>query len=785
MRPNTCTLVLSLLQLCWAISPSRRPHQPLGNGSQILSYNETVTHPSFTPKVLSVSWLPGQEDGQIIYMSDEGALVQENFVTGDTTTFVAADRIPDDYHEYWIRPDQQKVLFSTNYTKQYRYSYFANYFVLDTASGQLTPLSEDQVGDIQYAEFAPTGDIIAYVRGNNLFIYDGKDTTQVTTDGGPDMFNAVPDWVYEEEVYGGRSTLWFSPDAQYIGYLSLNETGVPTYTVAYYMDNQKYAPTDPRELHLRYPKVGATNPTVQFHLLDLISLNVTTPEFDAFEQNNTIIGEVFWTTANHSSVVYRAFNRVQDLDRHVRVDTSGMTATVIQERDGRDGWIDNSLNAKYVGSVNDSDTTYYVDTSDISGWNHLYLFPVNGGKSIALTSGEWEITSIDKVDTARQLIYYTSTERHSTERHLYAVSYSTFEKKALVDDTEAAYYSASYSSAAGYFLLNYIGPDVPYQELYSTADPTTPIRTVTDNAALFDKLQSYSLPNITYFELPLPDSNWTINVMQRLPPNFDPAKKYPIIFTPYGGPGSQMVNKRFQSLGWASFISSDPDFEYISYTVDNRGTGFKGRAFRTCVTSHLGTYEAADQLYAARHLTATTPYIDSSHVAMWGWSFGGFLTSKVLESNDPPVFTLGLITAPVTDWRLYDSVYTERYMKLPNTNAAGYDATAVRNTTNFHSVAGGFAILHGTGDDNVHYQNTAGLVDLLLGDGVGPDTMQWLAFTDSDHTITYNRDSAFLYKYLTMRVYEERNRGNTPKMTTQWKRKRSSEEFEGVLLEVF
>lgn len=176
-------------------------------------------------------------------------------------------------------------------------------------SGELTPLVEDQVGDIQYAEFAPSGGSIAFVRGNNLYIYNNSEVTQVTEDGGPDMFHAVPDWVYEEEIFGDRYTLWFSPDAQFMAFLSFNETGVGTFRVPYYMDNSEVAPPYPRELELRYPKVGSTNPTVEFNVLDMSTMEYSTIPIDAFEPNNTVIGEVSWVTDDHSAVIYRAYNR--------------------------------------------------------------------------------------------------------------------------------------------------------------------------------------------------------------------------------------------------------------------------------------------------------------------------------------------------------------------------------------------------------------------------------------------------------------------------------------------
>ncbi|KAF2757516.1 hypothetical protein EJ05DRAFT_476765 [Pseudovirgaria hyperparasitica] len=754
---------VALSSLVYAIDPPRVPHQPLGNGGNILAFNETIPT-SFSARTLAFDWVSTAdgEDGVYIFSDDDGALTFQNVVTGEQTEFLAADKIPSDYHEYWIKPDLTQVLWSVNYTKQYRYSYFADYLVQDVASGELTPLVEDQAGDLQYAEWSPTENQIAFVRGNNIFVWSAGKVSQITEDGDADHFNGVPDWVYEEEIFGGRSTLWFSPDGEYIAFLSFDESGVKTFRIPYYMDNQELAPPYPRELELRYPKVGETNPTVSFHLLKLDSLETSEVPIDAFEADDLVIGEVSWLTDGHSDVIYRAFNRVQDQEKHVVVKVEAGSSSVTRERDGTDGWLDNTLSIVYLGETSSGNatyrtnsTTYYLDVSDVSGWNHIYLYPVHGGKEIALTSGEWEVRSILKVDNSRNLVYYTSTEHHSTESHVYSVNYQTLEKTALVDDSVPAMYEASFSTGGTYYILNYRGPDVPYQELYNV-NSSEPIRAISDNKALYDRLHTYNLPNITYFELEHPEG-FTLNAMLRLPPNFDPSKQYPVIFLPYGGPGAQEVTKAFQSLNWDAYVTSDPELEFVTYTVDNRGTGFKGRDFRASVTSRLGYLEPRDQVWAAKQLAEQNPWVATDKIGMWGWSYGGYLTSKTLELADP-IFSFGVITAPVTDWRFYDSMYTERYMKTPALNPAGYNISGVYNTTGFKTVDGGFLIQHGSGDDNVHWQNSAVLVDRLVGAGVGPERMQVQWFTDSDHGIMYNGANSFLYKQLTRFVWQMKNR---------------------------
>ncbi|KAF5004829.1 hypothetical protein FDECE_8673 [Fusarium decemcellulare] len=753
-----------------AIDPPRQPYQPVGSGDRLLTFNETSPSAKLRPSTLSVDWSSAGGDGNYIVLSDAGDLVLEDIVTGESKKFVAASELPEDLHEYWISSDATRVLIASNYTKQYRYSYFADYFILDVESGETTPLVEDQVGDIQYAEFAPTGDAVAFVRGNDLFIRgkDGK-ITQITNDGGPDMFHAVPDWVYEEEIFGTRSTLWFSPDAKFLAFLSFNETGVGTFTIPYYMDNQKLAPTYPRELDLRYPKVGSTNPTVELNILDLSSGEYKSVSVDAFEPEELIIGEVAWVTSSHSALIYRAFNRVQDQDKHVVINPTTLKSNVVRERDGSDGWLEHTLSIAYVGATGSNNSTHYVDVSDEDGWNHIYLYPVSGGKAIQLTSGEWEVTAILNIDTEKSLVYFQASKRHSTERHVYKVSWETKKITPLVDDTVPAYWTASFSSSGGYYILTYQGPDVPYQELYSSNSTAKPVRVIEDNAAFYKNITQYNLPNITYFELEHPDG-YTLNVMQQLPAEFDPSQQYPVLFTPYGGPNSQRVAKTFQPLNWRQYISSDPELQYISYTVDNRGTANRGRKYRSLVTGQLGKLEPLDQIWAAEQLIEKFDFINPDKIGMWGWSYGGYLTAKTVEA-DSGVFTFGLITAPVSDWRFYDSMYTERYMKTLKDNRDGYLETAVHKIDGFKNIDGGFSVLHGTGDDNVHYQHAAALIDFLVGGGVSPEKMKMFAFTDSDHSIVYNGASVYIYKYLTARLYDEVKR--QPKsLSHQWSKRR-------------
>jgi dipeptidyl-peptidase-4 len=596
------------------------------------------------------------------------------------------------------------------------------------------------------------------------------------------VLDAVPDWVYEEEIFGDRYTLWFSPDGSKIAFLTFNETGVGNFRIPYYIDDgAEYVPVYPNELDLRYPKVGTKNPVVGFNILDVESGEVSNVPIDAFPEDDLVIGEVAWLTEGNSLVTYRAYNRVQDLEKLVLVDVDALSSKVTHERDGTDGWLENNMQIRYIGPVSRSNSTYrnssteyYLDVSDESGWKHLYLFPVEGGDKIALTSGDWEVLDVLKVDYKRGLVYFTSTEKHSTESHLYSVSITTGEKKVLVDDSVSASWTGSFSSGGSYYVTRYAGPDVPYQELYSV-NSTTPIRTIVDNKQLVDRLSEYALPNITYLDMAHP-SGFTLDAMLRLPPNFDPSKKYPLLLIPYGGPNAKEVTKNFNPLNWKAYVASDSELEYVTLTVDGRGTGRKGRKFRATVTSNLGQLEAEDQIWAAKEL-AKNSWIDSEHIGIFGWSYGGYLSAKVVEVGDP-IISFACITAPVSDWRFYDSLYTERYMKTPTINPEGYNRSRVHDATGFKKIAGGVVIQHGTGDDNVHFQNGAALVDLLMVNRVTPEKMINTFFTDSDHSINFHNNGKFLYRQLSKKLFDEKARKGDSKGGHQWSKKRGLRRFE-------
>ncbi|KAG0133846.1 putative dipeptidyl peptidase IV (Dpp4) [Tuber indicum] len=712
---------------------------------------------SYGPASLRWIYAEGSEDGT--YVAQDSltlSLMRWDIRTNTSSIFVDIGELKlPDYFNYSIQPSAKHVLFRTNFTTLHDHSYSADYYVWNVEAKTLVPLVEGQSGDVQYAEWGPHGNVIVYVRGHDLFIWKDGVSTRVTNDGREST---------SKEMFSNWYTLCFSPDGEYLAYLRFNQNGVPTYNLPYYMGGEDVAPTYPEEHRIKYTKAGEKIPAVTFHLLEVKNPSVPRKiDIKTYTPDNMVITEVAWVAEKHERVIVRTQSRTQDTEKLVLVDVESGNARVVRERNATDGWLDEFRAIIYVPGLS---TPSYLDISDHSGWMHIYLYPVAGGEPIALTSGNWEVTTIYSVDIKRRLVYYQSTERDSTERHIFSVSLDGKTKKSLVDITKEGYYDASFSPGGGYYILSYLGPNLPWQELRSTS-PDKPIRVIDDNASLKKALSEYALPKTSWSTLKHPDG-YELNLFESLPPNFRKGVKYPVLFYIYGGPGSQETGKTFRrTVDIYSYLGSDPELEYIVITVDNRGTGFKGRKFRSLVTGQLGKLEAQDQVWAAREY-AKRDYVDAKKIAIWGASYGGYLTGKVLEL-DSGAFSLGIMAAPVTDWRFYNFMYSERYMKLPTTNRAGYNASAITKTAGFENVAGGFIIQHGTGDDNVHFQNSAAFVDALVNEGVSPEKMRVQWFTDSDHYLYFHGATGFRHKQLAMALYDEKRR--IPEGVHQWSRR--------------
>ncbi|OBZ88076.1 putative dipeptidyl-aminopeptidase B [Choanephora cucurbitarum] len=681
-----------------------------------------------------------------------------------------------DVNQFEVSSDTQFVLLKTNVTQQWRYSNVFNAYIYRVMDKHLFPLNKQSTIDlpprISYATWSPEGHQLAYVLGNEIFITDLQNTTRVTFDGSSTVFNGVPDWVYEEEVFSKNYAMWWSPDSTHLAYLRFNETTVPEYHIQYYTSsNNPY----PDEKSIKYPKAGSPNPLVSLHIYSLSTnttimvtssstLNdtlVTTSDLLEFPDTDRLITDVIWATETHSHLLFKQTNRVQDIEvtNLVALNSTNLNSTHVKHvrtyKPSDGGWIDSAQTMIYMPNHKPNDTTVrYLDVIDNGkGFMHLAVIRATDGKIRSpkwLTFGSWEvIPGSVAVDKKRQLVYFVSTEQSHLERHLYSITLKNPKpmrtKKCITcssDPEEHAYYEAGFSPYAGYYVLHYLGPGIPSSTLKQAGNSSFEL-VLEDNLALKNILEEYELPRTRMVSVK--SGGVDMDAMEILPPNFVATKKYPVLFHVYGGPGSQLATYQFE-LSWSTFLASK--LGYIVVTVDGRGTGFKGRKYRSGVRKRLGELETIDQINAAKHW-ALLEYVDPSRIAIWGWSFGGYLTTKVVEANSG-LFSAAMAVAPVTDWRFYDSVYTERYMLTPEMNPDGYMQSAVNNMTGFENTR--YLLAHGTSDDNVHFQNSATLVDKLTSANIHNYQVQY--YTDNDHTIQYHDAHQNVYHLLTNFLWE-------------------------------
>ncbi len=652
----------------------------------------------------------------------------------------------------WPSPDLKSVLVLSDYQRNWRHSFTGLYWIFDvkTQKGQpLDPLHPDR--RIQLASWSPTSDAVVFTRDNNIFLRSlvSGEVKQVTTDGGEQLFYGAPDWVYEEEVYHTNSVTWWAKDGKYVAYLRTNESAVPEYPVQYFLSRpsgKKPAPgleNYPEVRQIKYPKAGAPNPTVDLQFYDVERAQVFSVDIaGGFADDDRLIIEIVWAASNQ--LLVRETNRESDTIRLVLIDVKSRTGKVVRTQDvaGLDGgWVEPSQTTAFVPADPENGRPHdgYIDTVIYDNNDHLgYFSPLDASEPTMLTTGDWEVVEAPSaIDLKNELVYFQATKQAPTQRHIYSVALNGTNLAPVVPIDKPAYYSASFSTGAGYALITYHGPSIPKQELISTPSNTQPYQeTVEQNSDLAEMASEHELPHEIYQDVTI--DSFTLQVVERRPRHFDPNKQYPVLFHLYGGPGSQTVDRKF-TVDFHSYIASS--LGYIVVTVDGRGTGFIGRKARCIIRDDIGHYEAHDQIETAK-IWAKKKYVDPERIAIWGWSYGAFMTLKTLEQDAGRTFKYGMAVAPVTDWRFYDSVYTERYMHTPQHNAAGYDSSAITNMTALSQNVR-FLVMHGIADDNVHMQSTLTLIDKL--DLAGVENYDVHVFPDSDHSIRFHNANRMVY----------------------------------------
>lgn len=622
--------------------------------------------------------------------------------------------------------DEKQLLLANNTNPIFRHSFTADYFLYNLSTQKLTKVLEQ----VQEPTFSPDGSKIGFAKANNLYIFDiasGK-TTQVTTDGKKNsIINGITDWVYEEEFAFVRAYDW-SADSKKLAYIRFDETAVPEFSMNIFKKDLY-----PTVETFKYPKAGEKNALVSLHIYDVASNTAKTVNLSNY--NDFYIARLKWTNdANILSA--QVLNRHQDNLDLLFVDGNTATAKVVLNEKDK-AYVDVTDNLTFLKDNG------FIWTSEKDGYNHIYLYDKTGKLKNQITKGPWEVTAYYGFDEKSKTVFYQSVEKGSIVRDVYRIGLDGKNKVKL--SNQIGTNNATFSPNFQYFINSYSSVSQPTIHTLNNAKDGKVIQTIIDNKALAEKVKKYDLPTKEFFELTT-EKGHKLNAWMIKPKDFDASKKYPVFMFQYSGPGSQQVANQWLNANdyWFMMLSQQG---YIVACVDGRGTGFKGAEFKKCTQKELGKYEVEDQIDAAKVIGNYT-YVDKSRIGIFGWSYGGFMSSNCLFKG-ADVFKMAIAVAPVTNWRFYDSIYTERYMQTPQENASGYDDNSPINHVN--KLKGKFLLIHGTADDNVHVQNTMQMVEALV---QANKQFDWAIYPDKNHGIYGGKTRIQLYNKMTNFIKE-------------------------------
>ena len=623
---------------------------------------------------------------------------------------------------YEFNKDESKILFSTELQQIYRRSSLGTYYVYDVKTKDFSLVSTTK---IQEPTFSNDGSKMAYGFENNLYIKDlnSGETKQITTDGKKNsIINGITDWVYEEEFAFVRAFEW-SVKGDKLAYIKFDETDVPEYTMDIYGKNlYPFAET------FKYPKAGENNSNVSLHLYDLSSGK--TSEVDLSKYNSYYIPRLLWTEDNNQLSV-QLTNRHQNILDLVFVDASNNSSKLIlEEKDA--AYVDVTDNLTFLNNNS------FFWTSEKDGWNHIYQYDKNGKLLNQVTKGPWEVTAYYGFDQNTGRVYYQSTENGNINRDVYSILPSGKNKVRLSQKTGTN--DADFSADYTYFIGSFSDANTPYVFTLNDAKTGKQLREIKDNNDLKSQLASYKISPKEFSTISINGED--LNMYMIKPLDFDETKQYPLFLYQYSGPGSQNVSNSWIGTNdyWHEMLANELDI--IVACVDGRGTGFKGRDFKKMTQKELGRYEVQDQIAVAKKLSEL-PYIDASRTGIWGWSYGGFMSSNCLFQG-ADTFEMAIAVAPVTSWRFYDSIYTERYMQTPQENPSGYDENSP--LSHVDGLKGKFLLVHGSADDNVHVQNSMRLIEALV---QANKQFDWRIYPDKNHSIYGGNTRLHLYTLMT------------------------------------
>lgn len=635
--------------------------------------------------------------------------------------------------EYFFNKTETKLLLATEEKQLYRRSSSYVYYAYNRSDKKLVKVADGQ--HVYHATFSPVSNQVAYVKDNDLYVedLDTKNTRRITETGKKnELINGMCDWVYEEE-FGFTKAFEWSPDGRFIAYYEFNEKDVKEFSMTKY--NGELYPTEER---FKYPKAGEDNSRISIFIYHLDrGMNV---KVDLGQQHDIYIPRIQWTK-DPSTLSIQRLNRLQN---HLEL----LFADAIT---GKNRVVLNETSKTYIDITDDltflDNGQEFIWSSEKDGYNHLYLYDIAGNQKAQLTSGAWDVVEFYGVDAKGKNLFYVSSEEGQTQHHVYSVGINGSGKKKLTPNK--GYNQAEFSSSMDYFINKHSDANTPpFITLMDSKGKQ--IRVLKDNAKLKAKVAALKLPKKEFFTF-TPPHGVELNAWMIKPADFDSTRKYPVLLVVYGGPGQNTVNDSWDAYWgtsrhlWHVMLAQQG---YIVVSVDNRGTQFRGRDFKHSTYLQLGKLELEDYMETATYLRKL-PYINHTRIGMHGWSYGGFM-SCLAVTKASEYFAMSVAVAPVTNWRYYDNVYTERFMRTPKENAKGYDDNSPINHAD--KLSGSFLLIHGTADDNVHFQNTVEMTDALIAAGKQFDLF---FYPDRNHGI-YGKNSR-LHIYTKMTDFIKKN----------------------------
>jgi dipeptidyl-peptidase-4 len=697
--------------------------------AQQISLEDIVSKKTFREK--TIEGLQSSNDGiSYTVLENNNTIVRYSYKTGQNlAVLLNSQNLKNDtlryIEDYSLSPDESQVLLVTNKKPVYRNSFTAIYYVYNFVTKELKRLSK---GQQEVASFSPDGERVAFVRDNNLFIKSLRFGTerQITNDGIKDkIINGVPDWVYQEEFEFIKAYEW-SPDSKQLAFIKFNEEKVPSYSMMIYkgiapeLKNNKIYPA---EKTIKYPKAGEKNSTVSVCVYDLKSSQTLT--MDTGKDSDIYIPRIRWSYSGKNLGILK-MNRLQNrLDLLFSNPYTGDSRLIYTEKNKRYIETDFFDNLQFL-----PDDKSFVILSEQNGYKHLYLYDLTGVKIRQLTEGKFDVMKFYGFDPITKMFYYQAAAVSPMQREVYGISLDR--KKLISFSDKKGTNEAEFSSGFQFFINKYSSTDTP--SFYTINDNKgKELRVLEDNKELKNRIVASHLSRKEFFTFKTSNgvelNGWIIK-----PIGFNENNRYPVLMMQYSGPNSQEVLDNF-GIGWEHYLAQKG---YLVVCIDPRGTGARGEEFRKCTYGNLGEFESEDQIEAAKYLARQT-YVDPKGIAIWGWSYGGFISSLCMGRGGD-VFKAGIAVAPVTNFRFYDSVYAERYLGLVGQNPEGYDNNSPIKMA--QNIMGKLLLVHGSADDNVHLQNTMEFGEAMVQAGI---PFQEMIYTNRNHSISGGKTRLHLY----------------------------------------